>query len=59
MNREGSEDEEDLDEEAGVEAVEFFNRRSSSSSYKQGEVKFMTILSKQVYTYTAVKGVII
>ena len=31
---------------------------SSSSSYKQEEVKFVTTLRKQVYTYKAVKGVI-
>ena len=36
----------------------YFNKRSSSSSYKQEEVKFVTTLRKQVYTYKAVKGVI-
>ena len=37
----------------------YFNKRSSSSSYKQEEVKFVTISRKQDYTYTTVKDVIV
>ena len=37
--------------------IGYFNMRSSSSSYKQ-EVKFLTILRKQVYNYTEVKDII-
>ena len=36
----------------------YFNKSSSSSSYKREEIKFVTSPSKQVYTYTAVKDVI-
>ena len=37
----------------------YFNNRSSSNSYKQEEVKFVTISSKQVYIYMGVKNIII
>ena len=37
----------------------YFNKSLSSSLYKLEEVKFATSPSKQVYTYTVVKDIII